>query len=210
MENIDVIYYINLEHRKDRKAEFLQEMKRFGVPEEKIQRIDAVHTPGFGIYGCGLSHKKALETFLESGYKRCIVFEDDYVINIDINYLQYIMKSIFADDVPFDLIMLAGNVFRSETTQWHYLNKVSDAQTTSAYMICREFAPKLVENLTEGTHLLKDWFDTHNHEKKHDFCLDIFWKTLQPNNRWFITNPKTGIQRESYSDIENKVTKYGV
>lgn len=209
MENIDVIYYINLAHRTDRNAEFLSELKKMGVPEEKIQRIDAIHTPNFGIYGCGLSHKKALDTFLESSHKNCIIFEDDFMLSIDMNYADYLLKSIFKDKIQFDCIMLAGNIFKTEETEWHYLRKVLDGQTTSGYIITREFAPKVSQNLGESTKLLKDWHTIHG-ERKHEYCCDIYWKHLQPLSRWYHIYPKMGIQRESYSDIENKVTYYGV
>ena len=210
MENIDVIYYINLAHRTDRNAEFLSEMRKLGVPESKVQRIEAIHTPEFGIYGCGLSHKKTLETFLESSFKNCIIFEDDFMLTIDTNYADYILRSIFKDAIQFDCIMLAGNIFKSEATQWHYLRRVFDAQTTSAYLFTREFAPKILQNLTESTTLLNEWYLTHNKERKHEYCLDIYWKQLQPLSRWFTVNPKMGVQRVSYSDIENKVSNYGV
>ena len=38
-EYVDVIYYINLDIREDRKEEFLEEMRRMGVPLNKIVRF---------------------------------------------------------------------------------------------------------------------------------------------------------------------------
>jgi GR25 family glycosyltransferase involved in LPS biosynthesis len=210
MENIDVIYYINLAHRTDRKAEFLSEMKKLGVPDSKVQRIDAIYTPEFGPHGCGLSHKKAVETFLESSHKNCIVFEDDFMLTIDTNYANYMLGSIFKDAIQYDVVMLAGNIFNSESTEWHYLKRVFDGQTASAYLFTREFAPHILQNLNESIPLLKDWYINNNRERKHEYCLDIYWKHLQPKHNWYILNPKIGIQRESYSDNENKMTNYGV
>ena len=43
MESIDVIFYINLSHRTDRKEHFLSEIKKLCTDETKIVRIDAVH-----------------------------------------------------------------------------------------------------------------------------------------------------------------------
>ena len=54
--HIDIIYYINLDHREDRKTQFLQEMAKAGVPPDKIVRISAVPKPGQGDWGCSLSH----------------------------------------------------------------------------------------------------------------------------------------------------------
>ena len=52
MENIDCIYYINLEHRTDRKEQFLNEMKKIQMPESKINRIEGIYTQNIGIVGC--------------------------------------------------------------------------------------------------------------------------------------------------------------
>lgn len=43
----------------------------------------------------------------------------------------------------------------------------------------------------------------------HELHIDIYWKKLQ-NDKWYVTNPVLGYQRESYSDIEKRITNYGV
>lgn len=209
MDSVEQIYYINLDHRTDRKEQFLTEMEKLGVPASKIQRIPAIYNKEFGILGCGLSHKKALETFLASGLNNCMIFEDDFCVTLDTNYISYHLRSLFEDKVPFDLVMLAGNIFRHSPTKHHYLQKVFDGQTASGFLITRAFAPKLVQALAESTVLLEDWHKKTG-EKKHEYCNDIYWKTLQPQSNWYIFKPKWGIQRESYSDNEYKVTNYKV
>jgi glycosyl transferase, family 25 len=209
MENIDCVYYINLDHRTDRKEAFETEMKTLGVPEEKLVRISGIYKKEFGILGCGLSHKKALETFVASTHKTCLIFEDDFVFTLDMNYVRYLLKSIFTEKVPYDLVMLAGNIFQTKDTQWSFLKRVLDGQTASGFLITKEFAPQLIACLDESTTLLDDWH-TKTGEKKHEYCNDIYWKNLQPGSQWYILYPKTGVQRESYSDNEYKVTNYGV
>jgi GR25 family glycosyltransferase involved in LPS biosynthesis len=56
--NIDKIFYINLEKRKDRREEIEKELNTFGLYYE---RFEAIETPGFGILGCGLSHLSVLK-----------------------------------------------------------------------------------------------------------------------------------------------------
>ena len=209
MENIDVIYYINLDSRSDRRQEFVGEMEKLGVPTEKVHRISAIPTPGFGILGCGLSHKKALETFYESGKSYALIFEDDFMFQLDTNYCHFLLKIPFQKKIQFDVIMLAGNVMKAIENDSPFLQKVYDAQTASGFLIHRDFAPKLIQALSESTRLLEDWWNKY-HEKKHEYCNDIYWKRLQPDANWFIYKPRLGIQRESYSDNEQKVTNYGV
>lgn len=209
MDFIDHIYFINLDHRTDRKEEIESEFKKIGFPSSKITRISGIYKKEFGILGCGLSHKKALEEFMNSKHKNCIIFEDDFTFTLDIHYCHYILRQIFEQAIPYDLVMLAGNIFRSFPTAWPFLKKVEDGQTASAFLITKSFAPKLIQALEESTKLLEDhWKETG--EKKHEYCNDIYWKKLQPESNWFIVHPKMGIQRESYSDNEYKVTNYGV
>ena len=93
MENIDRIYYINLDHRTDRRQEFENEIQKL-ASLEKVERIQAVHKPELGCLGCTLSHVKTLETFLNSEYKTCLVFEDDFMFNQDMNYCQFLLKHL--------------------------------------------------------------------------------------------------------------------
>lgn len=209
MEHIEKIYYINLDHRLDRRDQFLNEMARFGISPEKIERVSGIYNKEFGILGCGLSHKKAIETFLASNYKTCMIFEDDFTFTLDINYAKFLLRSFFEEKIPFDLVMLAGNIFKTEPCSHPYVERVLDGQTASGFILTREFAPYLLQCLTESTQLLEDWNKKHN-EKKHEYCNDIYWKKLQPVSRWYIFKPKWGIQRESYSDNEYRVTNYGV
>lgn len=209
MENIDIFYYINLDHRVDRKEQMEGEFKKVGIPKEKVVRVPGIYTKGFGILGCGLSHLKAVETFLESDHKTCVIFEDDFMFSLDVNYSQYIVRSLFETQIPYDVVMFGGNVMKSEPTEHHFLKRILDAQTASSYLLTRDFAPHLVETYKESTNLLKEHKERTG-ERKHEYCNDIYWKKLQPISRWYIVNPKLGYQRESYSDNEEHVTDYKV
>ena len=74
MNHIDTIYYINLDHRIDRKEKFLECMNDLQVPKSKIERISAIYEPNLGILGCTKSHMLALETFINSDKNTCIIF----------------------------------------------------------------------------------------------------------------------------------------
>lgn len=209
MEYIDSIYFINLDHRTDRLKQFEEEMKRFGIPTEKLHRISGIYKPEIGELGCSRSHIKALSTFLESPHKNCIIFEDDFIFNQDINYSFFLLRHLFQRNQDFDLVMLAGNIMKEEQTDSPFLHRVLDGQTTSAYLLTKEFATKLLDNFTAGADKLEDWFNEHK-SPKHEYCLDIYWKELQVESKWFVIHPKLGYQRESYSDIQKKILNYGV
>jgi hypothetical protein len=207
MDTIDCIYYINLEHRADRREEFLNEMKLLGVPDSKIVRIEGVYTKGYGAVGCGYSHIKALTAFIESGHKNCIIFEDDFKITLDINYAKYLLRKLFEKNIQFDVVMLAGNIHKAESTDMLSMHKAHKVLTTSAYIITREFASVLKELWLSYVPLLEEEYKKSGTIVS-DYCIDVVWTKIQPQNRWYVFIPKIGKQRESYSDVENKVTTY--
>lgn len=208
MEHIDCVYYMNLDHRLDRRKEIEDELDKLGVPERKRVRIPGVYKPGFGILGCGLAHKKTIETFLASAHKNCLIFEDDFEFTLDMEYVHYILNAIFEEKVVFDCIMLAGCILRVEPTQYPFLQKVMDVHTASAYIITKEFAPVLLQSYTDSTKLLEDTYNETG-EKMIEYHNDIWWKRYQPCSNWFIVNPRMGEQRFSYSDNLQRDLKYG-
>lgn len=209
MEYIDSIYFINLDHRTDRLEQFQEEMKRMGFPQEKITRIEAVSTPNIGVLGCAYSHIKTITSFLESSSKYCMIFEDDFLFTVDKHYCSFLLKHLFKTNSTFDIVMMGGKIMKEESISNPFLYRVLDAQTTSGYILSRKFASILKQNLEEGVSFLEKWYAEHK-SPKHEYCLDIYWKGLQPESEWFVFHPKLGIQRESYSDIEKKISNYGV
>jgi GR25 family glycosyltransferase involved in LPS biosynthesis len=209
MENIDHIYYINLDHRDDRDEEIQGELFKLQIDPQRVTRVSGIYTNGFGILGCGLTHKFIVEQFLLSPYRNCLILEDDFQFLFNSKIIQESIGKIFQNNINFDVIMLSGNILLSETTPYSFLRKVLDGQTTSGYILSKKFAPKLLQSFTESTKLLQNFY-RETRKKKYEYCLDIYWKKLQPYSNWFVLSPKLGIQRKSFSDIENKITNYQV
>lgn len=219
---VDRIYYINLDSREDRKSQFLEEMSRMGVPAEKITRISAVNKPGQGDWGCSLSHLITIQQFIDEGLDRCIVFEDDFVFTQDLQTINTAFREVSGrvavggrlneqNNVPFHIIMLSANEVYTEESGYPYLKRVKEAQTTSGYMVHKSFAPILLQNYREGARLIEESYGGgKSDELQGPFCIDQYWKRLQPQSKWFVFSPKLGMQRESHSDIQGGVVNPGV
>jgi len=212
MNHIDVIYYINLEHRKDRNDEFLECMKDLGVPSEKLQRINAIYDTNLGILGCVKSHILTLETFIASDAKTCIVFEDDFLYKNKETFWQDI-SNVFDTKLNFDVVQLSYNhnflpeLFCVLTdTDYPFLKKAHKTITSSSYIITKEFAPKLLENFKESSIPLSE----QGHKDNNTYFLDVYWHKLQEISNWYVTYPSIGIQRGSYSDICNSYMDYNI
>ena len=210
-EYIDVIYYINLDTRKDRNDEFLKEMQRMNVPKHKIIRISAVSKPGKGDWGCSLSHLITIQQFVDSGLTNCIIFEDDFIFKQDSETVNTMFRDVFETSIVYDVIMLSANEIDTANTEYQYLKKVKDAQTTSGYIVNKHFSPILLQNYREGSKLIEESYKTGKSDNlQGPVCVDQYWKRLQPQSNWYMFSPKLGIQRESHSDIQGGVVNYGV
>ena len=84
------------------------------------------------------------------------------------------------------------------------VKKVISAQTTSGYCITKKFAQILLKNFKESQDLIIKF------GRRHEICLDQYWKRIQPMNNWYVINPVLGYQYENYSDIEKKQSAMGV
>jgi GR25 family glycosyltransferase involved in LPS biosynthesis len=204
-DKIDIIYYINLENRIDRRDNFIKEMEKNDIPKEKIKRINAIKHER-GEIGCSQSHIKVLKEFIDSNYKNCIIFEDDFEFIVSKEIFISLLEKIFNNNINYDIIMLSGNITSYIDTEYNFLKKVLDGQTSSGYLISKKFASILLENLVEGEELLR----TNSPEYYEDYGLDQYWKKIQPYNNWYVTNPKIGKQCESYSDILNINVNYNI
>jgi len=207
---VDIIYYINLDTREDRRTQFLAEMANAGVPPEKIVRITAVAKPGQGDWGCSLSHRNTLEQFLQTDaatHRNCLIFEDDFMFTRPPASLDPVFQELHPPPsaVPsYDVCMLSCNPVHTEPTSSTHLLKVYDAQTASGYLVSRKFAPTLFHNYQEGTRLIEQSYHTHGKDPQaqHSYCIDQYWKRLQPSAQWYVLEPTVGKQRDSYSDIQ--------
>lgn len=202
MEHIDVIFYINLEHRKDRRAHIEKQLAGICADPAKIIRIDAIKRDP-GALGCTLSHIKAYDTFLANpAWRTCMVLEDDFTFRGSDFEIQ--LRKICENFPAWDVIQLAFNPlnFNGNMTHISDVVKVISAQTTSGYCVTRNFAYKLRDNFAMAARLMEE-------HGSHGFCsCDITWKSLQANADWFTLIPSPGYQCESYSDVMNIHVNY--
>ncbi len=209
MNHIDVVYYINLEHRQDRRDQIHQVFDDLKIPMEKVVRIQAHHTPTHGTIGCAKSHMDAVSQFLASNHKVCMILEDDFVYE-DVQRFHDSLDYVFTHQIPFDLIQLSynHNGLQATPTDHPCLQKVQSAGTISGILLHKKFAPILLQNYQEGQERLVSILQNHHH-LDHNYIIDVYWKRLQPQHEWYCFCPRLGFQRPSYSDIEKGHRAYG-
>jgi GR25 family glycosyltransferase involved in LPS biosynthesis len=207
LEIVDHIYFINLTHRQDRAADFYKTMESIGIARESITRIPAFYEPDIGALGCTKSHIFALEKFLTSTYESVLIFEDDFEITSRKELDDFCRQFLKTPPPQWDVLLFSGVLKEGCPTDLSYLIKVKELQTSSSYMIKKRYAPILLENMKEGREALETYY-LGTGRAIPDYCLDMYWKSLQNKDNWFLTNPILGYQRPSYSDIQKKEVDY--
>lgn len=193
-------YYINLEHRKDRRAQAEEELARIGL-QDRVSRFNAVEMKN-GRIGCTLSHLRCLEQAREQKLPHVLICEDD---------IHFLSPGVFTENLNkflmlnlhWDVILLAGNNMPPYTRVNECCVKVTQCQTTTGYIVSRHYYDTLIENIRAGLKMMISNPDQHFH-----YAIDKYWFVLQRVDRWFLITPLSVVQREGYSDIEKKNTNF--
>ena len=203
MNSVDVIFYINLANRADRRIHFLEQIGALTTDMSKVVRIDAVYEP-MGALGCTKSHIKALEAFIANpAWKTCMIFEDDFTFyDSSQTNNNTLLHKFFVNFDTWDMLLLASNqLIKPTATEIPEIQKVNKSQTTSGYLTHKDVAQKILANFKESAELLA------NSGSKQLYALDIYWEKLGLVRYSFTQN--MGYQYASMSDVENKYVEYG-
>jgi GR25 family glycosyltransferase involved in LPS biosynthesis len=193
-------FYINLNHRKDRRQEFENRMTSIGGPP--VERFPGIKRKP-GILGCGLTHLAILKEAKLRGYKSVLIFEDDFCPVVSPKEFWSSLQKFFDLKIQYDVLMLSHNIQRSEPYN-NLLVRVLEAQTASAYIVNQSAYDTLIQTLEIGMTLLEQtgmhWI----------YANDQIWKKVQPQLQWFAFEPRLGKQCKSYSDNGEVVSNYKV
>ena len=204
----DLVLYINLDNRKDKRAAVEAELAKVGWSGQRFGGIKK--TPGE--LGCALSHTAAVQLFLDHPSARhVLILEDDFEFVRDPRADVARFLDRFGAD-GWDVLMLSSNTMLEEQyDDVSYITRILDAQTTSGYAVTRAFAPTLLASFSRSSELLANVSLRHaDGAVQSDHCIDQHWKRLQPHARWFCLAPRAGIQRPGLSDISGLLVDHGV
>jgi glycosyl transferase family 25 len=190
--------YINLLSRTDRKHHVESELKKIGI--NNLTRFNAIKMEN-GALGCSMSHLKCIEIAKKNNYEYVFICEDDITfLNPTLFTMQ--LQMFLSKHNLWDVILVAGNNMVPFEPVDNTCIKVSNCQTTTGYIVKREYYDKLIDNYKEG--IQKQLKEPNVPEYK----IDKYWFKLQKEDNWFLIIPLSVIQREDYSDIEKKKTNF--
>jgi len=202
ISDIKHVFYINLEHRTDRKEHVEKQLALIGI--KNPTRFNAIKLEN-GAIGCSMSHLKCLQIAKENNWPHVLMCEDD---------IQFLQPDLFVkhmnnflenheDNSTWDVVLLAGNNMPPYALEDDYSVRVFQCQTTTGYLVKQHYYDKLINNVKEGLQKLLQ--EPHNHRI---YAIDKHWFQLQQQDYWFLITPLTVVQREDYSDIEKRRTNY--
>ena len=199
MELLVNCLFINLKERKDRLEKTLIELEKLNI---KGERFNAIKNDN-GALGCTLSHIACIEIAIDRNYEQIFICEDDIKI-IDENKFLESLKDFNNKIKNWDVVLVSGNNFQP----YYKVNvcdsciKINNCQTTTGYIIKKNYYSKLLQNFKESAKMLVEKNNTKN------WAVDVHWKKLQKEDSWFLIIPVNIVQYEGYSDIEKKNINY--
>ena len=200
LEDIKNAFYINLDHRTDRKEHVTNQLTNLGL--HGFERFNAIKMEN-GAVGCSMSHLKILQTAFQNNWDHVLIVEDDITF-LDLELFKANFETFLQrNGNNWDVILLAGNNMPPYDTIDDVCIKVKRCQTTTGYLVNGHYIKKLMENVKMGlTQLI------HKPASHAMYAIDKFWFLLQAVDKWYLIIPPTVVQREDYSDIEKRQTNY--
>ena len=136
---------------------------------------------------------------------------------IDANKANKVINKLLKNSDKWEIILLSCNGLSENIKSDLPIKKVRFCQTTSSYLIKRDYAKKLrdfwidsLANIAKFTLFNPNTPESHNNKIFRNAHMDIIWAKLQQEDTWYCTNPLLGKQRASYSDIMKGHTDYDV
>lgn len=214
IQDITNIFYINLESRPDRKKHVESQFACLNINtlhgnlenknlENVIQRFNAiVPTNGNGALGCTQSHLACLKMALKNQWSHVMIVEDDITFITPSNFVVQ-LNAFLQNHKDWDVLLIGGNNQPPFRPIDDTCIQVYKCQTTTGYIVKQHYYTTLIQNIEQGMQKLSRY--PHFHSL---FAIDKHWFTLQRKDRWFFLLNGQVVQREDYSNIEQKRVNY--
>lgn len=191
--------FINLESRTDRLLHVTNQLKKLNVEGTHFNAVKMEN----GAIGCTISHIRCLEQAKKANWPQVFICEDDICFSNPELLLDHVSKFKQHVGDAWDVLIIGGNNVPPYQPIGDFCAKITNCQTTTGYVVNQPYYDTLIANFRNGLQLL-----LKNPNNKPQYAIDMYWKRLQPQDRWYIITPLTVYQLEGYSDIEHKTTNY--
>ena len=201
IQDIDHVYYINLDSRPDRKTHVESQLDSIGI--KQCTRFSACMMVN-GAIGCSTSHLKILEMAREQNLPHIMIVEDDIEFTKPDLFVKQMNNFLGHNDpTTYDVVLLAGNNIPPYRVHDESSVQVSHCQCALGYFVQSHYYDTLIKNFSQSLEKLIQFPDHHI-----EYAVDKYWLHLQKRDRWYLIVPLTIIQKPDYSNIEKKNVNY--
>ena len=194
--------YINLESRKDRREHIEGELKSIGINSIRFNAIKLQN----GRIGCSMSHLKCLQIAKKNNWPYVMICEDDLLFldkELAVKQMNHFL-GLHSDPKDIcNVMLIAGNNVPPYKVIDDTCIRVSHCQTTTGYIVKNAYYDTLIENIKTGIEKLMK-----NPTNAFSYAIDKYWIQLQKRDVWYLLAPIIAVQREDYSDIEQRTINY--
>ena len=207
MDNIEKVFYINLKHRQDRREQIETELAEKFL-YKNAERYEAIlhESP---ILGCTMSHIHLWRNMIQNNWKTMMVIEDDAMLQTTRENIDTYINSFLED--PDAHLLSISNSCGDHVHYNEFFERGMNSQTSSCYVIKLESVKNLIKYYFNNE---DDIFTVREDDPQIDLkiaWIDVAWLEYQKVYNFLIPKEeKLVIQRESYSDIQRKVTFYNL
>jgi len=160
IKEVDKIYLINLQHRKDRLAYQTKQFESLGLPMfEIIRPVEVEDSKGFlnkSTRSCYLTHLKIIEKIIQD-QNTCIILEDDALI-VNLEATKKTLEHLFNNKLEWDMFY-----FYNYNSFNQYYTVKNNIANTHAYMISPLAAKNIHRYLTINKENLENKKYGHSH-----------------------------------------------
>lgn len=218
--DVDAVLVINLDARTDRWEAFQTQLGPI-FPPEKLHRVAArrgTELPGYeappwfgvdtgarasswaGVAGCALSHRRAMETVLQNGWKRALICEDDIELS-SVDILPDITEMLRC--TPDDAYLYLG--YHGETPRGRLMKRtphgelweVEGVLACHSYIVSDEVCRRLLPHLPDESNV---WAWVARYRAIDNFCRD--WMQILAGVASCVAWPVLFRQQDMGSDID--------
>ena len=150
LNKIDAIYCINLASRKDRCSTMVKEFERVGI--NKVKRWEGVLNTNGHVW-CFESHRGIYKEWLEKGFKKILIFEDDAHFISNLTAIETYLNDL--EDTQYDIAYLGwtfGPISKINAKIGKYWYKVEGIWNCHAYIISEKYMREMER------HVLINWW----------------------------------------------------
>jgi GR25 family glycosyltransferase involved in LPS biosynthesis len=188
-----------LDYRTDRREHTENELRKIGITSPT--RLSATQMK-FGAVGCSMSHIRCLEMARKENWPHVFVCEDDITFMNPELFLSKLAR-FSESNIEWDVLVVAGNTAPPFGESTDFCIRTFNVQSTTGYIVQQHYYDTMIANFREGiSKLMKD------PENKREFAIDMYWKRLQQNGKWYVLIPLSVYQYSCYSDVENRNVDY--